>query len=291
MIRYYYTNRNYRLTFTTYLNGVGFMKKLFLSFLAIISTNKLACLLGFAGILTVSSVCFVALKQSPTNTTTNPDHQRVQELEAALAQALEKVKTIGQAIAKIQNNQGTTNNTREIDQLKKELDLALKKVDTHKKELESLQQQVATQKNESNNTTIYEKSTQADSPSATTENNMPQKSVQEELNEIKEKATLCKALDDSIKNFDEKHPEIAAELSKNEQQPKESVTYVNSKPANGRNYDLSNDQDRHNLNNKFAQADEHHKQALFAREIESEKREITKQIINSAKNAFVDITH
>ncbi len=276
-----------------------FMKKI-ITIISMLSKRNLiillsSCLLGAStlGFVVIKKVFFTHVHQNSQADL----QQRINDLEAALAKALADVDNFSKAIKQKQTTPGNTKeHEQEIEQLKKELNQALKNVDNHKKSLDDLQKQMDHQQNQHNvptsTTTIYQTDAQ-EKPSdrnkeQTNSENYGQDKMYQELNDIKEKASLCKALDNSIKDFDEKHPDVAEEINKKNPQREQNAfnSGATSTPAR---HDLTTAEGRQQINERTARALDGQKDALMQRELEMQKREITAQVIASAKQALTGL--
>ena len=227
--------------------------------------------------------------------------ERTQQLEEALKQAINQANAITQKLARTQSS---GENKQETEKLKKELDTALKTIDAHKKALESLQKEkgsdtvkgnsfeeqlpTETQKtNRSNRQNKYGQEVDQQSDSRSYDNEpASQKKV---IDEIKEKATTAKVLNDALNTMRQttgNDKKIPQQNNNNIQDQSDVANNAQKQRQTKKNNKIKNVDD---VSNALDAAISQQRETLIGEALKNTQEKISKQIIDQAKGLFSGI--
>jgi hypothetical protein len=234
----------------------------------------------------------------------NNKNERIKALELALTQSLAHAQEQMQKLTKAQEiNNANGNNNEEVNRLKKELDRTLKEVADTKKAFEKiqptteqsnqstqeLQQQQPTPQSNIWPTTSQDGYLDESSPThQTTENNETDEQADQKipLQELKDKATAIKILDDVLKKPDKKNIDTTRK-NKNQKSSDEENTISNSshnnEPTKTKKHTKKKKSLTKQVNDILDEEFDRRKQRAIDQEIELVKKDCIEQIKKSTK--------
>lgn len=163
------------------------------------SKRLLIIALGIGCLLALSTISFIFIRRAMIQQ--NGANERIKDLENALAHMLADAKKIAQAQDK--NQSSSSNDNKEAERLKKELDQINKESDQLKKELQEMQQKKGDTTEGKQVFDPYDGQPENDRQESPEE---PQKKASDLAKDLKEKAAMKKMLDEVLDEERKENP-------------------------------------------------------------------------------------